>query len=75
MDKYNIRNDKIKDIQDKIDLSKNASTAINIYGSSGTGKTFLVQEAIEKYFCNTFNSTIIYINLLEDILSTTEEDG
>lgn len=71
MDKYNIRNDKIKDIQDKIDLSKNASTAINIYGSSGTGKTFLVQEAIEKYFCNTFNSTIIYINLLEDILSTT----
>lgn len=71
MNKYDIRKDKIKDIQDKIDSSGNASSVINIYGSSGTGKTSLVQQAIEKYFCNIFNSTIIYINLLEDILSTT----
>ncbi len=71
MRKYNIRNEKTQDIQNKIDSSDISSSTINVYGASGTGKTFLVQEAVEKYFCNNVNSTIIYINLLEDILSTT----
>lgn len=71
MKKYDIRTDKICDIQKKIDDCGKASSTINVYGPSGTGKTFLIQEAIEKYFSNEINSTIIYINLLEDILSTT----
>lgn len=71
MKKYNIRNDKICDIQKKIDCCDKASSTVNVYGPSGTGKTFLIQEAINKYFSDEIDSTIIYINLLEDILSTT----
>lgn len=71
MKKYNIRKDKINDIQKKIDDCSLSSSIINVYGHSGTGKTFLVQEALEKYFCGDNKSTILYLNLLEDILSTT----
>lgn len=71
MKKYNIRKDKIFQIQKKIDECYTSSSIINVYGASGTGKTYLVQEAVEKYFCDNAKSTILYINLLEDILSTT----
>lgn len=71
MKKYNIRKDKIDEIQKKIDECYIASSIINVYGASGTGKTYLVQEAVEKYFCDNTKSIILYINLLEDILSTT----
>ena len=59
MKKYNIRKDKINDIQKKIDDCSLASSIINVYGHSGTGKTFLVQEALEKYFCGDNKSTIL----------------
>lgn len=71
MKKYNIRKDKIFEIQKKIDECYTSSSIINVYGASGTGKTYLVQEAVEKYFCDNAKSTILYLNLLEDILSTT----
>mgnify|MGYP000349701135 CR=1 FL=1 len=71
MKKYNIRKNMIQNIQNKIDASNISSSVINVYGDSGTGKTFLIQEALEKYFFNNIDSTIIYINLLEDILSST----
>ena len=71
MKKYNIRKDEIFEIQKKIDQCYKSSSIINVYGASGTGKTYLVKEAVEKYFCDNTKSTILYINLLEDILSTT----
>lgn len=71
MGKYDIRYDKICDIQTKIECCDVSSSIINIYGPSGTGKTFLIQEALEKYFDDDINATIIYLNLLEDILSST----
>ena len=71
MKKYDIKTNEISEIQKKIDECEKASVSISVYGNSGTGKTFLIQEAIEKYFSNNTQSTIIYINLLEDILSTT----
>lgn len=71
MRKYNIRTNKIHEIQKKIDDCRKNSVSINVYGHSGTGKTSLVQEAIEKYFSAEIKSTIVYINLLEDIISTT----
>lgn len=71
MEKYDIRYDKICDIQTKIECCDVSSSIINIYGPSGTGKTFLIQEALEKYFGDDINATIIYLNLLEDILSST----
>lgn len=71
MKRYSIRNDEILEIQNKIDGCYISSSIINVYGSSGTGKTHLVQAAIEKYFCDNIKSTILYLNLSEDILSTT----
>ena len=71
MEKYDIRYDKICDIQTKIECCDVSSSIINIYGPSGTGKTFLIQEALEKYFGDDINVTIIYLTLLEDILSST----
>lgn len=71
MDKLEIRSDKSKEIQDLIDNCNHSSICINVHGNSGTGKTFLVQEAITKYFHSNIQATIIYINLVDDFLSTT----
>lgn len=71
MREYSIRNEKILEIQNKIDSCYTSSSIINVYGASGTGKTYLVQRSIEKYFCDDAKSTVLYLNLLEDILSTT----
>ena len=71
MNKFDIKKDEIKKIQELIDNCNNASVCINIYGKSGTGKTFLVQEVLNKYFTLNDNVTVIYINLIDDFLSTT----
>lgn len=71
MEKFEIRSNSSKEIQDLIDDCKYSSACINIHGNSGTGKTFLVQEAIAKYFDLSTRATIIYINLVDDFLSTT----
>lgn len=71
MNDYNIRNEEISKIQNIINNCEKSSSTINIYGSSGTGKTFLIKKTIGKYFVNKSGSTIIYINLLDDILWTT----
>lgn len=71
MDKLEIRSDKSKEIQDLIDNCNHSSICINVHGNSGTGKTFLVQEAITKYFDSNIQATIIYINLVDDFLSIT----
>lgn len=71
MDKFDIKKDKIEEIRELIDSCNNSSVCINIYGKSGTGKTFLVQEALSKYFTLNVNATVIYINLIDDFLSTT----
>lgn len=71
MDKFDIKTDKLKEIQDLIDSCDNTSVCIDVYGNSGTGKTFLVQESLRKYFVLDNKTTIIYINLVDDFLSTT----
>lgn len=71
MDKFDINRDKIERIQDLIDNCDYSSVCINVYGSSGTGKTFLVQQSLYKYFNLNIDATIIYINLIDDFLSTT----
>lgn len=71
MDKFDIKKDEIKKIQELIDNCNDSSVCINIYGKSGTGKTFLVQEALSKYFTLNNNVTVIYIDLIDDFLSTT----
>lgn len=71
MDKFEIRSDKSNEIQDLIDNCNHSSVCINIYGNSGTGKTFLVQEALTKFFDSNIKATVIYINLVDDLLSTT----
>lgn len=64
-----IRENEIREIQNKIDNCDVSSSCISVFGNSGTGKTFMVQQALEKYFDEDIN--IIYINLVDDILSTT----
>lgn len=71
MDKFDIKRNEIEKIQNWIDSCDSSSVCINIYGNSGTGKTFLVQEALSKYFSLNTNVTVIYINLVDDFLSTT----
>ena len=71
MDKFDIKKNEIKKIQELIDNCNDSSVCINIYGKSGTGKTFLVQEALSKYFTLNNNVTVIYIDLIDDFLSTT----
>ena len=66
-----MRKNEIHNIQKTIDNCSITSSTINIYGLSGTGKTSLVKEAIEKYFSDETAAVIIYLNLLDDILSTT----
>lgn len=71
MEKFNIRNDKIVNIQEVIDNSGEGSSCISIYGNSGTGKTYLVREALAKYFSEDIDATIVYIDLVDDYLTTT----
>ena len=71
MNLYEMRKNEIHNIQKKIDNCSITSSTINVYGLSGTGKTSLVKEAIEKYFSDETSAVIIYLNLLDDILSTT----
>lgn len=71
MDKFDIKTDKLQEIQTLIDNCSNSSVCINVYGNSGTGKTFLVQESLKKYFSLQNKTTVIYINLVDDFLSTT----
>lgn len=71
MEKFDIKIDKINEIQELIDNCNNSSVCINVYGNSGTGKTFLVQESLRKYFALDSKTTVIYINLVDDFLSAT----
>lgn len=47
MNDYNIRNEEISKIQNIINNCEKSSSTINIYGSSGTGKTFLIKKLSE----------------------------
>lgn len=69
IESYPIRANDIRNIQ-KI-LEKKESNCITVHGYSGTGKTYLIKNTLEKYFLNENDITIVYINLLDDILSTT----
>ena len=70
MEWYPVREETKQQIQHIIDKSSN-SIALSVYGKSGTGKTCIVKESLNKYFSQKKDITIVYLDLLDDILSTT----
>lgn len=68
MKEYNIYDNLTVELLRLFNSSKSAS--ITIHGDSGTGKTHLVTRTLLSGF-EIENSTIIYINLQDDILTTT----
>lgn len=70
MEWYPIREKTKQQIQNIIDKSSN-SIALTVHGKSGTGKTCIVKESLNKYFSQKKDITIVYLDLLDDILSTT----